>query len=236
MERRTITDQELVGRAGKGDERAFRMLVERYEGQIAGVVIGMLGRNAEAEDAGQETFIRFYRSLEKFRGESQVGTYLTRIAVNLCLDVLRKRKKRFGEVDVEEAGPELMRLGGDRQQEKAEARELLHKALEQLEPECRTVILLLQIEGYSTKETAQILEIPTGTVLSRLKRGQDKLRKILTQLMNPRKTKNRYSPICWPHWKVRVKSRLRLGKPCGSRNGLLRDSQSGRRLRFMVQR
>ncbi len=179
----TATDAQLIKEARAGNELAFKTLVERYESKVAGVVIGMLGRTVEADDAGQETFIRFYRSLEKFRQESGVGTYLTRIAVNVSLDYLRKNKRRFKEVSSEEAAPELLRLQDGDFQARAEARELVYKALERLRPDYRSVIVLRMLEGYSTKETAEMLEIPLGTVLSRLQRGQKKLKSILEKLM-----------------------------------------------------
>lgn len=180
----TASDQELVDRVRSGDDVAFRMLVERYQEKVAGVTIGMLGRTAEAEDVGQETFIRLYRSLKDFRGEASLGTYLSRIAINLSLTALKKRNRRNGEINVEDAGPELSRMGTSEEVERREARELIYLALEQLEPIFKSVILLRQIEGYSTKETAEILEIPSGTVLSRLQRGQAKLKIILQKMMD----------------------------------------------------
>src|SRR5215207_4833149 len=89
-----LTDQELIGRARAGDERAFRLLVERFEPVVAATVTGMLGPGDDADDVGQETFIRFYRALGDFRGEASVKTYLRRIAVNLSLNAL-KRRRRF---------------------------------------------------------------------------------------------------------------------------------------------
>ncbi|MEM7040222.1 MAG: sigma-70 family RNA polymerase sigma factor, partial [Bacteroidota bacterium] len=163
------TDAQLIEQAKAGDQAAFKLLVDRYQGKVAGVVIGMMGRGMEAEDVGQETFIRFYRALSDFRGESAVGTYLTRIAINLSLNALQKRKRRFGEVDLETAAPELRGMGGTEAQERREAKELVHKALSRLKPEFRSVIVLRLLEGYSSKEAAEILEIPLGTVLSRLK-------------------------------------------------------------------
>ncbi|RMH54101.1 MAG: sigma-70 family RNA polymerase sigma factor, partial [Bacteroidetes bacterium] len=88
------SDETLVARARQGDEQAFRNLVERYESTVAATVIGMLGAGPEAEDVGQETFIRFYRALHQFRGEAAVGTYLTRIAINLSLNALKRRRRR----------------------------------------------------------------------------------------------------------------------------------------------
>ena len=179
----STTDTQLIAAARAGDEGAFKILVERYEGKVAGVAIGMLGHTMEAEDAGQETFIRFYRSLERFRADSSLGTYLTRIAVNICLDQLRKQKRKRLEVRSEDVGKELGQLGGGDFRAAAEAREQVQQALARLRPDYRTVLVLRMLEGYSTKETAEILEIPTGTVLSRLARGQKKMKKALEYLM-----------------------------------------------------
>ncbi|MDH5745133.1 MAG: helix-turn-helix domain-containing protein, partial [Candidatus Aminicenantes bacterium] len=78
-----LNEQELVRAAKNGDKNAFKELIKKYEHQVAATVIGMLGNCPEAEDVGQETFIRLYQSLDKFRGEASLGTYLTRIAINL---------------------------------------------------------------------------------------------------------------------------------------------------------
>ena len=86
-------DEELLARAGNGDHGAFRMLVERYEGRVAATVIGMLGPGQEADDVGQETFIRLYESLDTFRGDAKLSTYITRIAINQSLKALRRRKR-----------------------------------------------------------------------------------------------------------------------------------------------
>ncbi|SVD24097.1 uncharacterized protein METZ01_LOCUS376951, partial [marine metagenome] len=83
MSERESTDTAFIDRAREGDETAFRVLVERYEPQVAATVVGMLGPGDEADDVGQETFVRFYRALAKFRGDAALGTYLTRIAMNL---------------------------------------------------------------------------------------------------------------------------------------------------------
>ena len=139
----------------------------------------MLGKCQEAEDIGQETFIRFYRNLDKFRGESKLGTYLTRIAINLSLNELKSRKRKrwlFPAMDEDEES----KLGyNDESFEKNEKREIIQKALKKLKPEFRSVIILRLISGYSVEETAKILNIPAGTVFSRLARAQKKLGDIL---------------------------------------------------------
>ncbi|MBK7871041.1 MAG: sigma-70 family RNA polymerase sigma factor [Saprospiraceae bacterium] len=90
----TPSDIELVKRAKQGDNAAFRMLVHRHEHQVRSIVIGMLGNTAESDDVAQEVFIRFYRSLGDFRGEAALSTYLSRIAINLSLNEIKRRDTR----------------------------------------------------------------------------------------------------------------------------------------------
>src|SRR6478609_9771025 len=98
------SDDELVESSRNGDLAAFKTLVIRHEGKVAGVVRSMLGSTPEADDVGQEVFIRFYEALGKFRGESAVATYLTRIAINLSLNEIKRRKRRFSIFTKEEEG------------------------------------------------------------------------------------------------------------------------------------
>ena len=94
------TDQELLDSARRGDASAFRSLVERYEGQVASTVIGMLGFGPEADDVGQETFIRFFKAMENFRGDSSLSTYLTRIAINQSLKATEEKENMEEEISV----------------------------------------------------------------------------------------------------------------------------------------
>ena len=86
-----LIEQELIARVLEGDHDAFKEIVKKYESRVAATVIGMLGYCTEAEDIGQEAFVRLFKSLHKFRGESSLGTYLTRIAINLSLNEIRRR-------------------------------------------------------------------------------------------------------------------------------------------------
>lgn len=178
-----LNDQELVINARKGDKSAFKEIIRKYERQVAATVIGMLGYCPEAEDIGQETFIRFYQCLDKFRGESSIGTYLTRIAINLTLNELRRRKRRrnflLSKSDERiENIPDTNCSG-----ENKEIKEIVQRGIQKLEPKFRAVVVLRLIDRYSTQETAEILRVPVGTVLSRLARAQMKLKEILTPLM-----------------------------------------------------
>lgn len=184
MREDALTDEALVDAARDGSEDAFRTLVERYEGRVASVIIRMLGNTPEAEDAGQETFIRFYRGLRGFRGQASVGTYLTRIAINLSLTELKKRRRRsifipFTPPGKEQDAPELDYADPVASADYDDTADRIQKALNRLKPEFRSVIVLRLMEGYSTKETAEILGLPIGTVLSRLRRSQEKLKRML---------------------------------------------------------
>lgn len=171
-------DKDLIKAVRLGDQLAFKEIVLKYENDIARVLIGMLGNKADADDIGQETFIRFYNSIDQYKGDSSLKTYLTRIGINLSINEINKRKRNkwYSFTD----NPQIDR-NGDNEAEKIELTEIIDKALIKLEPQFRTVVVLRLVQGYSTKETAKILELPVGTALSRLARAQEKLRKIIGQ-------------------------------------------------------
>ena len=175
-------DEDLVVRAREGDRRAFRLLVERYEDDVAATVVAMLGPTAEVDDVVQEAFIRFYQTLDRFRGEAAVSTYLKRIAINRALDALRRRKRflgRFRSRDDETRSAPEPSIEEDGRVEARERARLVHQAIDALPPKHRAVVVLRMIEGYSTEETAEMLGIPYGTVLSRLSRAHAKLKELL---------------------------------------------------------
>ena len=172
-------EQALVARARSGDGAAFRQLVERYEGLVAATVTGMLGPGPEADDVGQRTFIRFYEALDQYRGEGGLAPYLTRIAMNLSLNALegrKRRRRRFLRREAEDDLPDPA-TGGE---PAFEWQELVGRALDRLSPKHRAVVVLRLIDGYSTRETAELLGVPTGTVLSRLARAQAELKALLS--------------------------------------------------------
>jgi len=176
-----LTDTELIESVLAGNNNSFKVLVQKYEPRIAATVKGMLGDVSETEDVGQETFIRFYHSLKNFRGDSSVITYLTRIAINLSLNELKRRKRKallFMQHDENtfELPDKSTKNNFD------ETREIVQKAIHQLPAKFKSVIVLRLIDGCSTEETASILNVPIGTVLSRLARAQQKLKKILSPL------------------------------------------------------
>ena len=175
-----MTDNELIAASKTGDENAFKEIVKRHESRVAATITGMLGKCPEAEDVGQETFIRFYKSLKNFQGTSSVGTYLTRIAINLSLNELKRRKRRslLFLPKTEEEEFDIPDDNNDSQY--SEDIELVQRAIQQLDAKFRSVVVLRLMDGYSTAETAEILKLPVGTVLSRLARAQKKLKEFLS--------------------------------------------------------
>ncbi|NSW93108.1 MAG: sigma-70 family RNA polymerase sigma factor [Bacteroidales bacterium] len=180
---RSVDDDELVRSSVEGDRFAFGEIVRRYQNMVARTVKGMLGDAVFAEDIGQEVFIKLYHSLPEFRGEAKLSTYIQKIAINLTLNEL-KRRKRFFSMFSQKGNNEMHEYDiPDQEHEKRnEASEVVNKALLQLDPKFRIIVMMRLLQGYSTKETAEILELPLGTVLSRLSRAQEQLKDILEKL------------------------------------------------------
>lgn len=172
---------ELVRSAAEGDQDSFRELVKMLEPAVASTVIGMLGNCQEAADIGQETFIRFYKALKNFRGDSNVKTYVTRIAINLSLNEIKRQKRRrvlFAfDSEMSDKGSEDVNFKNQ------EIMSAVQDALTQLKPKFRSVVVLRLIDGYSVRETGEILGIPEGTVLSRFARAQKRLKELLAPLV-----------------------------------------------------
>ncbi len=179
-----MIEPQLIEKAQKGDHQAFRILVEREMSQVRTTVVGMLGNTPESDDIVQEVFIRFYKSLKAYRGESKLSTYLVRIAINLSINALKKRKQHQQRwMLMENHQEQLMQLEDVAAHPKhQENQELVRWALQQLPTDFRAVIVLRLIDGYSVEETATILQLPHGTVASRLARAQLKLKEILKTL------------------------------------------------------
>ncbi len=174
---------ELVKASLAGDKKAFGLIVNRYQKMVARTVKGMLGDSVFAEDIGQEVFIKLYYSLSEFRGDAKLSTYIQKIAVNLTLNEI-KRRKRFFSMFSSKGNNEMyeFEVADIDTEERREASEIVNKALLAMDPKFRIIITMRMLQGYSTKETAEILDLPLGTVLSRLSRAQEQLRTILEKL------------------------------------------------------
>ncbi len=175
-------DQELVERAQKGDKRAFELLVIKYQRKLARLLSRMVRDAAEVEDISQEAFIKAYRALPGFRGESAFYTWLYRIAVNTAKNYLVARKRRAPTTtsfDNEEAeGFEEAELLRDVATPEAELQSkqialAVNQAVDALPEDLRTAITLREIEGLSYEEIAQMMDCPIGTVRSRIFRARE---------------------------------------------------------------
>ncbi len=175
-----LPDMQLIQNVREGDLSSFGVLMSKHKEKVASVILSMLGDEDATEDVGQEVFIRFYKTIDKFKGDSQLSTYLTRIAINLSINEIKRRKKRdFVSFDVlysTEGSDPSDRVNSP---ENRDLKEILESAIQTLDSKYRKVVVLRLVNGYSTKETAEILNIPLGTVLSRLARGQKKLQVML---------------------------------------------------------
>ena len=172
-------EDQLIARSRGGDTHAFDVLVERYQDRVYDLAYRITGHHADAQDAAQESFVKAYRSLRTFRGDASFSTWLHRIAVNAALDAVRRRPPASPAPD-ERAGASLDPLA-DRA-ERVEARERIHRAIAALPLEQRVVVTLRDVQGWSYEEIAAIVEIPIGTVRSRLARGREALRAALADL------------------------------------------------------
>jgi len=179
-----VTEEtELVKAALNGDKKAFGDIVTRYQKMVARTVKGMVGDSLFADDIGQEVFIKLYYSLPEFRGEAKLSTYIQRIAVNLTLNEI-KRRKRFLSMFSQKGNSEMheFEIADSDTEERRESSEIVNKALLSMDPKFRIIVVMRMLQGYSTKETAEILGLPLGTVLSRLSRAQEQLKHILEKL------------------------------------------------------
>lgn len=173
-------ENELIRASVNGDKKAFGEIVARYQKMVARTVKSMLGDSVFSEDIGQEVFIKLYYTLSEFRGEAKLSTYIQKIAVNMTLNEI-KRRKRFFSMFSQKANNEMyeFEVADNDNEERREAMEIVSKALLALDPKFRIIVTMRMLQGYSTKETAEILDLPLGTVLSRLSRAQEQLRHIL---------------------------------------------------------
>lgn len=181
LEVTNYTDFDLVDLAIKGNEKAFETLITRHKQIVATTAMNMLADAEEANEIGQKVFIQLYRSLHKFRKEANLSTYITRITINLCLNFLNRRQN-FSNRSLELTKAHTIALESNTQD--YEFKEVITKALQELEDKYRTVIVLRMIQGFDTKQTAAILNLPKGTVLTHLKRGMDKLKTVLETKYN----------------------------------------------------
>ena len=178
-------DQKLVLRVQKGDKKAFDMLVIKYQGKVASIISRYVKDHHEIADVSQETFIKAYRALEKFRGESAFYTWLYRIAINCAKNYLTSKGRRPPSADVDIGDAEYY-SGNQRLKEIATPESLLHKeqlekvvndAIAALPEDLRVALTLREFDGLSYDEISDVMDCPVGTVRSRIFRARDALDK-----------------------------------------------------------
>jgi RNA polymerase sigma-70 factor (ECF subfamily) len=185
----------LVRRAQGGDQRAFATLVERYQRKVFAVALGLVKDREEAQDVSQEAFVKVYKYLDHFKGDSSFYTWLYRITVNICID--RRRRKGSdpgGQVEFDDAvkaegdaevGVLGTRLGTNPQKAalRAELMKQIEGALEQIPEKHRAILLLREVEGMSYEDLATTLKIRKGTVMSRLFHARKKMQSLLSNYL-----------------------------------------------------
>ena len=174
-------DQQLVVRVQRGDQAAFDLLVRKYQHKVAKLVARYVRDRTEAEDVTQEAFLKAYRAIGGFRGESAFYTWLYRIAVNTAKNYLDSQGRRPPTSDMEIDGAELSDAGESLREQATPERSMLtdeiaatvYRVIESLPADLKTAITLREIEGLSYDEIAQVMDCPIGTVRSRIFRARE---------------------------------------------------------------
>lgn len=181
MDRAELSDKQLVERVKRGDQRAYDMLVLKYQHKIFGLISRYVKDNDEIQDVAQEAFIKAYRALPKFRGESAFYTWLYRIAINTAKNYLVSRSRRPPSIDVDVGDAEFYDgadglrdtdnpenvLFGD------ELKTVVDTAIQALPEDLRTALTLREFDGLSYEDIADVMDCPVGTVRSRIFRARE---------------------------------------------------------------
>jgi len=185
------TDQQLVSRVQKGDARAFDLLVLKYQHKIFGLINRYVRDVDEVQDVAQEAFIKAYKALPNFRGDSAFYTWLYRIAINTAKNYLVSRSRRPPGKDIEVDDAEYFESGGGLREIEtpenalfgAELKAVVERAIDELPEDLRTAITLREFEGLSYEDIADIMSCPVGTVRSRIFRAREAIDSQVRQQM-----------------------------------------------------
>lgn len=185
-------DQQLVERVQKGDKRAFDLLVIKYQHKVMAVISRFIRDHAEVQDVAQEAFIKAYRALPNFRGDSAFYTWIYRIAINTAKNhiVARNRRPPASDVEVEDAeffaGNDAMHEMNtpERNLLRDELQNTIDQAFRDLPDDLRTAVTLREMDGLSYEEIAEVMECPVGTVRSRIFRAREAIDKRIKPLVS----------------------------------------------------
>lgn len=175
-------DRDLMARAATGDRAAFTELMDRHEDMVFAVAMRMMRDREAAFDATQETFLTLFRKADRYSGDSAVSTWLYRVAINTCLDMLRKQKRRRAEALPEHHDEPDLAAGQPFQA--VEVRSDIEAALSAIPEDFRAAVVLSDVHGLSIAEIGDILGVPPGTVKSRVFRGRRLLAEKLGNLVD----------------------------------------------------
>ena len=185
------SDQQLVDRVRQGDKRAYDMLVIKYQHRVLGLVGGYVSDFQEVQDVTQEAFIKAYRALERFRGDSSFYTWLYRIAVNTAKNHLVSKGRRLPETDIDIHDVDFLESSNvlrvvDTPERKLycdEIEQVIHEVIQRLPDELRTAVMLREFDGLSYEEIADVMECPVGTVRSRIFRAREAIDREIRPLL-----------------------------------------------------
>ena len=181
-----MDDVALVNALKAGNTNAFRFLVDKYRNLVWHIVLRMTNRQEDAEDLCQEVFIRVFKQIDRFRGDSKLSTWIGSVTYNCCVDHIRKSKREvlsvsgsIGSINLAQADVSPLLSNIDRNTMK----KLVHKIIEKMPLQYRTVITLFHLEEFSYREIEEITGMPEGTVKSYLSRGREIIRQKMTELV-----------------------------------------------------
>jgi RNA polymerase sigma-70 factor, ECF subfamily len=185
-----LADSELINQFNNGNEQAFTELIERYQHKVYNTSFRMLGNHEDALDLAQESFIKVYQNLNRFKFNSSFSTWLFKITSNLCRDKLRKKQHILTTYSMSEDKINKKAMENIEKADNPEnisiSRQLsisIQEKIDQLSPKHKTVFVLREFEGLSYEEIAAVLEISVGTVKSRLSRARRSLREDLNKII-----------------------------------------------------
>ena len=185
------SDQQLVARVQKGDKRAFDLLVLKYQHKIFAIISRFVKDPVEVQDVAQEAFIKAYRALGNFRGESAFYTWIYRIAINTAKNHLVSKGRRPPSIDVEVDDAEVLGMSDQLKDVASPEQELardqlsdaVNEAIQNLPEDLRTAVTLREMEGLSYEEIAEVMGCPVGTVRSRIFRARESIDQHISPLM-----------------------------------------------------
>ncbi len=182
-------EQLLLEKAKSGDIAAFEELIDAYQKKVFNLALRIIGNYDDAADLAQETFVRIYKAISNFKEQSSFSTWVYRITTNVCLDEIRKRKNKKVvslDEDIHMEDGDMKRQvvsddpGPDEAAEREEVRRVVNNAINKLPEDQRAVITMRDLHGMSYEEIAQVLDLPGGTVKSRINRARLALKNLLS--------------------------------------------------------